>query len=168
VEERQADGGEYVLLVHVPLGGGDAEDIGLLEIDADHGHPVLIPADEEVDALFVHSVAVAQGAGDGGDDVGEADLDEDLAAALAELLEEIEVTRLGRVEHRLRSIDMREADGWAGWKDEIVHQENKYYNYYRVRLGQGNGAFGSNRVFFGGLTASRTKMNGLRRRAAGK
>lgn len=86
-QEGQADGGEDIILVPVRLVPPFVRVAAVVELDGEHGHPVFIPADEEIDVLLADLVAVADGSGDRQDDVGQIDLGEELAAALGELVE---------------------------------------------------------------------------------
>lgn len=120
-QEGQADGGEDVVLVPVCLVSPFVVVAAVVEFDGEHGHPVVIPADEEIDVLLADPIAVANGAGDRGDDVGQIDLGEELAAPLGELMEKVEESGLVFGEQGFGGIDVLETHLSAGWWSDEFH-----------------------------------------------
>lgn len=85
-EEGDAGGGEEVLDEAIALAAVGCVVAGVVDFDAEHGHPVVGAADEEVDVLLADFLESAL-AGDGLEDVGESGFDLDEAAILGDLEE---------------------------------------------------------------------------------
>jgi len=109
-QERHADGGEDVVLILVRFLALFCRMAAVVQLDGEHGHPVLIPADEEIHVLLADLIAVADGPSDRQDDIGQIDLGEELAAALGKLVEKVEEAGLVFGEEGLGGIHVLEAD----------------------------------------------------------
>jgi hypothetical protein len=122
-QQGQANSGEDVVLDHVRLVTAFIAVAAVVELDAEHGHPVFIPADEEIDVLFVEFVPVTKTVGGRDDDVGQIDLGEELAATLAELVEKTEEAGLVFGEQGLGGVNVPEADLGAARRCDEDHAE---------------------------------------------
>lgn len=60
-QEGQADGGEDVVLVPVCLVPPFVVMAAVVELDGEHGHPVVISADEEIDVLLTPALPALSG-----------------------------------------------------------------------------------------------------------
>ena len=119
-QQRDTRGGKEEVHKHVPLSGLGAIVAGVVQLDAEHGHPVLVSANEEIDVLLAdhlkRSIDLFML-----EDIGQPGFDLDAAALLGDLKEAAVEAGLRGREEGLRRVMVRAGDAGIRKRSDQIH-----------------------------------------------